>query len=150
MAKPKAAPKGPDIANINRTSDVAQADYVYTLATHSPESLEDIVDPATVAAITDAIVEAGDQFTSTTEAAIQKAIDTKVNAAIRALTNDAPLTGYAGRAFNAEEFAKRVAPKVKRGRGLSVEEKAARVVEQATPEQLEALAALLREKGIEL
>ena len=76
-------------------------------------------------------------------------IETKVAAAVRALTNDAPLTGYAGRAFDAEVFAKKVAPKTGRSK-LSPEEKAQRVVESATDEQLEALAALLAAKGIQL
>jgi len=138
-----------DIANINRTHDVAHADYVYTLLVHAPEKLADIVDPQTIAEITNAVESAGELFHSSTDAAIQRAIDTKVEAAVRALTNDAPLTGYAGRAFDAETFAKKVTPKAGRTR-LSPEQKAAKVVENATPEQLDALAALLREKGIEL
>jgi hypothetical protein len=155
MAKPAAKAAKPaakstpnvDIANINRTSDVQQADYINTLLVHSPEALEDIVDPATVKAVQAAIKEAGDKFTSSTATAIQKTIDTKVAAAVKALTNDAKLTGYAGRVFDAETFAKKVQPKVGRVR-LSPEEKASRVVEDATPEQLEALAALLKAKGI--
>lgn len=138
-----------DIANINRTSDVAQADYVYTLLQYAPEKLDDIVDPDTVGMIENAIAKAGDHFTSSTEAAVQKTINTKVEAAVRALTNDAELTGYAGRVFNAETFAKKVAPKEGRKR-LSPQDKAARVVEDASPEQLEALAALLKERGISI
>jgi len=149
MAKNTAVATAPDIANINRTSDVAQADYVFTLLTYAPERLEDIVDPGTVGEIENAIAEAGELFKSTTEVAVQRAIDTKVEAAVRALTNDAELTGYAGRSFDAEVFAKKVAPKVGRAR-LSPEEKAAKVIEEASPEQLDALAALLAARGIEL
>jgi len=151
----KTQPKAPtkvtvDIKNINRTSDVQFADYVNTVLQFGDvEQLADIVAPETVEAIKAAISEAGDQFTSTTETAIQKTITTKVEAAIRALTNDAPLTGYAGRAFDAEAFAKKVAPKTGRAR-LSPQEKAERVVADASDEQLAALAALLKEKGIEL
>ena len=152
MAKPKVAAGSTvtvDIANINRTSDVSFADYVYTLLVHDPEGLADIVEPQTIAEITNAIEEAGPLFVSTTETAIAKTISTKVEAAIRALTNDAPLTGYSGRGFDKEVFAKKVSPKVGRVR-LSPAEKAEKLVESATSEQLEALAALLREKGIEL
>ena len=156
MAKPAAKPAAKkadkpavDIANINRTSDVQLADYIYTLLEHEPEALEGIVEPETVAAVQTAIKEAGEKFTSSTDTAVKKTIQTKVEAAVKALTNTAPLTGYAGRAFDAETFSKKVQPKTGRTR-LSPEDKAKRVVEDASPEQLEALAALLAEKGIAL
>ena len=146
----ESAPR-PDIASIKRTSDVAHADYVFTLMQWAPAELEDIVDPATVAAVDAAISAAGDLFDSTTERAIAKTISTKVEAAVRALTNEDELNGYAGRAFDPEVFAAKVAPKVSKGRArLSPEQKAERVVAEATPEQLEALAELLRAKGIEI
>ena len=94
-----------------------------------------------------AIEEAGELFTSTTDAAIEKAIETKVAAAIKALSNTDELNGYAGREFDPENFSKKVQPKVKRER-LSPEEKAQRITEKASPEQLEALAALLAARGI--
>ena len=154
MAKPAAKPAvkkadkpAVDIANINRTSDVQLADYIHTLLEHEPEALEGVVEPSTVAAVKLAIEEAGEKFTSSTDTAIKKVIETKVAAAVKALTNTAPLTGYAGRSFDAEIFSKKVQPKTGRTR-LSVEEKAARVVEDASPEQLAALAALLQAKGI--
>ena len=149
MAKTATVSAVPDIANINRTSDVAHADYIHTLVVHEPEALEGLVDPSTVAEVEAAIAAAGPLFESSTDKAVSKTITTKVEAAQRALSNTAELTGYAGRSFNAETFATKVAPKPGRSR-LSPEEKAAKVVDNATPEQLDALAALLREKGIEL
>ena len=143
----QAAAARPDVSKVNRTSEVAMADYIHTLVQHAPERLDGIVDPATVKATEAAIAEAGDRFTSTTDRAIQRAIETKVEAAVRALTNEDELNGYAGRAFNAEVFAKKVAPKTGR-RKLSPEERAARTVEQATPEQLDALAELLKARGL--
>ena len=137
----------PNIANISRTSDVAHADYIYTLAEHAPEDLKALVPAKTQKAALKAIEEAGDLFTSTTDAAIEKAIETKVAAAIKALSNTDELNGYAGREFNAENFSKKVQPKVKRER-LSPAEKAQRITEKATPEQLEALAALLAARGV--
>ena len=139
----------PNIANISRTSDVAHADYIYTLAEHAPDELKALVPAKTQKAALKAIEEAGELFTSTTDAAIEKAIETKVAAAIKALSNTDELNGYAGREFSAENFAKKVQPKVKRER-LTPAEKAQRITEKATPEQLEALAALLAERGIEV
>lgn len=137
----------PNIANISRTSDVAHADYIYTLAEHAPDELKDLVSAKTQKAALKAIEEAGELFTSTTDAAIEKTIETKVAAAIKALSNTDALNGYAGREFDAENFSKKVQPKVKRER-LSPEEKAQRITEKASPEQLEALAALLAARGI--
>ena len=137
----------PNIANISRTSDVAHADYIYTLAEHAPDELKNLVSSKTSKAALKAIEEAGELFTSTTNAAIEKAIETKVAAAIKALSNTDELNGYAGREFDAENFSKKVQPKVKRER-LSPEEKAQRITEKASPEQLEALAALLAARGI--
>lgn len=137
----------PDVANTPRQSAVAFADYINTLNQHAPEQLADIVDPSTVKAALAAIEAAGDRYTSTTAAAIATAIKNKVEAAVKALTNDAPLTGYAGYSFDPEVFAAKVAPKKGRSK-LSDEDRMARVAEQATPEQLEILAALLREKGL--
>ena len=137
----------PNIASIARTSDVSHADYIYTLAEHAPDELKNLVSAKTQKAALKAIEEAGELFTSTTDAAIEKAIETKVAAAIKALSNTDELNGYAGRAFDAEVFAKKVAPKTGR-RKLSPEDRANRVVEEASPEQLEALAALLKERGL--
>lgn len=137
----------PNIANISRTSDVAHADYIYTLAEHAPDELKNLVSSKTQKAALKAIEEAGELFTSTTDAVIEKAIETKVAAAIKALSNTDELNGYAGREFDAENFSKKVQPKVKRER-LSPEEKAQRITEKASPEQLEALAALLAARGI--
>ena len=137
------------VANQPRQSHVAFADYVNTLVQHAPDQLADIVDPATVKAVQGAIKEAGDRYTSTVATQIQRAIDTKVAAATAALTKEDPLTGYVGFAFDPEVFAKKTAPKTGR-RKLSPEEKANKVVEQATPEQLAALAALLQERGISI
>ena len=137
----------PNIASIARTSDVSHADYIYTLAEHAPDELKNLVSSKTQKAALKAIEEVGELFTSTTDLAIEKAIETKVAAAIKALSNTDELNGYAGREFNPENFAKKVQPKVKRER-LSPEEKAQRITEKASPEQLEALAALLAARGI--
>src|SRR6188768_3074741 len=103
MAKPAAKPAAKkadkpavDIANINRTSDVQLADYIHTLLEHEPEALEGVVEQKTVDAVKKAIDEAGEKFTSSTDTAIKKVIETKVAAAVKALTNTAALTGYAG------------------------------------------------------
>lgn len=137
----------PNIASIARTSDVSHADYIYTLTEHAPDELKNLVSVKTQKAALKAIEEAGELFKSTTDLAIEKAIETKVAAAIKALSNTDELNGYAGREFNSENFAKKVQPKVKRER-LSPEEKAQRITEKASPEQLEALAALLAARGI--
>ena len=139
----------PNIASIARTSDVSHADYIYTLAEHAPDELKNLVSVKTQKAALKAIEEVGELFTSTTDLAIEKAIETKVAAAIKALSNTDELNGYAGREFNPENFAKKVQPKVKRER-LSPMEKAQRITEKASPEQLEALAALLAARGISL
>lgn len=144
----EAQPKGrPDIASISRTSDVAQADYINTLVQFAPEELEGLVDEAVVNEVTAAIEAAGELFASTTEAAIERAIKTKVEAAVKALSNDDPLNGYATRVFDPEVFAKKVQPKVKRER-LSPEKKVEKIVESASPEMLEALKRLLESKGL--
>ena len=57
----------PSIANISRTSDVAHADYIYTLAEHAPDELKNLVSAKTSKAALKAIEEAGELFTSTTE-----------------------------------------------------------------------------------
>lgn len=143
----EAAAARPDVANQPRQSHVAFADYVTTLALHAPERLEDIVSPDVVETVRVAINEAGENFHSTTAARITKVINDKVEQAVAALTKEDALTGYAGFAFDPEAFATKTAPKKGRAR-LSPEAKAARIAEQATPEQLDALAALLKERGL--
>ena len=130
------------IANAPRQSVVSFADYIVTLAAHAPDQLDELVDPSTAAAALAAVNAAGDLFSSTTEAAIAKTIEKKIEAAINALSNTAPLTGYAGYVFDDELFTKKVTPSTGRVR-LSPEAKAARIVEDATPEQLDALEALI-------
>ena len=144
-----AATKGtrPDVANMPRQSVVAFADYVNTLATHAPERLAEVVAPETVDSVKAAITDAGERYTSTVEQRIAKVISDKVEQAVAALTNEDKLNGYAGYSFDAEAFSTKTAPKTGRHR-LSPEDKAARVVENATPEQLEALAALLAARGL--
>lgn len=137
----------PDVANQPRQSQVAFADYVNTLAQHAPERLADIVAPDVVDTVSRAIDEAGENFRSTTTARIEKVIADKVEQAVAALTKEDALTGYAGFTFDPEAFAAKTAPKKGRAR-LSPEAKAARIAEQATPEQLDALAALLKERGL--
>ena len=137
----------PDVANMPRQSQVAFADYVHTLNLHAPDLLDELVDPGTITVVQDAIVNAGTNFSGTTQARIEKVIADKVAQAEAALTNEDKLNGYAGFAFDAEAFAKRTAPKTGRKR-LSASEKAARVVDEATPEQLEALAELMKARGL--
>ena len=137
----------PDVANMPRQSVVAYADYIHTLALHAPEALEELVAPETVNAVKDAIVGAGSNFAGTTQKRIEKVIADKVEQAKAALTNEDKLNGYAGFAFDAEAFAAKTAPKTGRKR-LTPADKATRVVDKATPEELEALAEMLRARGL--
>ena len=148
MAKNNTAPAGrPDVASMPRQSPVAFADYVLTLSEYAPDRLEEIVAPDVAAAALGAIAAAGDRFKSTTAARVEKVIADKVEQAVAALTNDAELTGYANYQFSVDAFEAKTAPKTGRRR-LSAEERAARVVEEASEEQLEALAALMKERGL--
>ena len=144
-----AATKGtrPDVANMPRQSVVAFADYVNTLATHAPERLAEIVAPETVDSVKAAIATAGERYTSTVEQRIAKVISEKVEQAVAALTNEDKLNGYASYSFDAEAFSTKTSPKTGRKR-LTPADKATRVVDKATPEELEALAEMLRARGL--
>ena len=154
-AAPKAPAGRPDVANMPRQSHVAYADYIHTLVNHGGEQLQELIDagvitPAQVDATQEAIAAAvaENRFTSTADQRVEKVLADKVQQAVAALTNDAPLTGYKGFAFDSAAFAAKVAPKTGRKR-LSPEDKAAKVVEEASPEQLAALAALLKARGLD-
>ena len=93
-----------------------------------------------------------EQNVSKVESPIQKAIakvvETQLNIAVNALTNEDPLNGYANFAFNQEAFDEKTRerkPRVVKSKADKVKDIAA----SATPEELAELAAALKEMGIE-
>ena len=79
--------------------------------------------------------------------AVEKATQAQVELAIKALSNVDEKNGYANFRFNAEDFAAKTAPKQPRVK-KSVVDKVESQLETASDEDLEALAALLKARGI--
>lgn len=157
MAKNHNAPANrPDVANMPRQSEVAFAGYVTVLQEHAPDQLVELVEAGHISQgmideINAAVDGAGDLFTDPTAAAIARAISQKVDAATKALTNTDALNGYSGHVFDAEKFAKKIAPKTGRKR-LTADVKVSRMADELSkenPEWAEALRELLAAQGIE-
>ena len=151
MVKKNAATKKKpafDVATAPRQSVVRFAQYVQTIADHAPDKLDDLVDPDTVAAV-QAAIDGAENYTDTVTPLIEKAIAGAVDRAAKALSNDDPLNGYVGYGFDPELFSEKTKIKVKRA-ARTPSEKAAKIVETASEEQLAALAELLKARGMSL
>ena len=133
-----------EIANRPRQSQVRLVEYFAIVREAAPEKLTELFGDQV-----EVLEENVDRVENPLLAAIQKATDAQVSIAVKALGNDDKQNGYAGFRFDQEAFDAKLAPKKTRVR-KTVAEKTEDLLESASTEDLEALAAMLRAKGLSI
>jgi hypothetical protein len=96
-----------------------------------------------------ALAEVADRVDNPVEVFRKKSDETQLNLAIKALTNEDAKNGYANFVFDAEAFEEKLREKKPRV-VKTVKEKAEDIIASASPEDLQALAELLKAQGVEL
>lgn len=133
-----------EIANRPRQSQVRFVEYFSIIREAAPERLTELFGDQV-----EVLEENVDRIDNPIQAAIEKATEAQLDRAVKALTNDDPKNGYVGFAFDQEVFDAKLAPKKTRVK-KSVADKVADDLESATAEDLEALAEMLRAKGLSI
>lgn len=133
-----------EIANRPRQSVVRLVEYYVIVREVAPEKINELFGDR--AAILEDNV---DRVTNPVTVAVEKAAQSQLDMAIKALTNDDEKNGYANFEFDQELFDAKLAPKKTRTK-KSVAEKTEDLLAGATEADLEVLAAILRAKGLSL
>ena len=126
------------IRNAPRQSQKRLVEYFNILDTAAPERVSEFFSEEDEAAIR----EVAGNVSNPVDDAVAKATAAQVALAVKALENADEKNGYANYSFNREEFDVKTAPKKTRVK-KSVAEKAESLIETASDEDLDALAALL-------
>lgn len=154
MAKAKTAEKSeltPEeraelIRNTPRQSPLRFAQYFVIISEAAPERVDELFG-SQVDVLTEVVAEHGDKVGNPINDAIEKATAAQVEIAVKALKNDSPLTGYADYVFDEEKFAEKTREKKARVKKSAVD-KVEDVLSTASPEDLAALAELMKARGI--
>ena len=132
------------IASRPRQSQVKLVELFVTISETAPERIKDLFGDQA-----DAIAANVDRVQNKVQTAIERVIADHSARAIALLENTDPQNGYANFAFDQEVFDAKLAPKKTRVK-KSVADKVADDLESATAEDLEALAEMLRAKGVSI
>ena len=131
------------IRNAPRQSQKRLVEYFNILDSAAPDRVSEFFSEEDEAAIRQVAATVRNPI----EVAVEKATQAQVELAVKALSNVDEKNGYANFRFNAEDFAAKTAPKQPRVK-KSVVDKVESQLETASDEDLEALAALLKARGI--
>lgn len=126
-----------------RQSPKRYAEYFNIISTLAPERVDEFFGNQAPA-----VAEAAERVDNPVEVARGKSDEAQLKLAVKALTNDDSLTGYVGFVFDQEAFEEKLREKKPRV-AKTVVEKVEDVVANASPEDLQALAELLKAQGIQ-
>jgi len=140
----KAAATRAAIGTRPRQSAKRFVEYFNIISTLAPERIDELFGEQ-------APVVAGhaDEVTNPVIAFREKSDKNQLELAIKGLTNEDPLNGYANFVFDAEKLAENLREKKARA-PRTVKEKAEDLLASASPEDLAELAALLKAQGVEV
>ena len=133
-----------EIGNRPRQSVKRFVEYFNIISELAPDRVEELFGNQVPA-----VAEVADRVDNPVIVARTKADEAQLSLAVKALTNEDPLNGYANFVFDAEAFEEKLREKKTRT-PKTVVEKAEDIIANAKPEDLQALAELLKAQGVEL
>ena len=137
-----------EIGNRPRQSQVRLVEYVAILDEAAPGKADELVDPENLAEIRQHTAEVPNPVGAVKiSEVVNKYVESQVDRAVRALTNDDPLNGYAGFVFDAEVFAEKTRVKEPRAKKSKVE-KVTELISEISDEDAAALRELLAARGL--
>ena len=137
-----------EIGNRPRQSQVRLVEYVAILDEAAPGKADELVDPENLAEIRQHTAEVQNPVgAEKIEEIVAKHKESQVERAVKALTNDDPLNGYLGFAFDAEVFAEKTRVKEPRAKKSKVE-KVQDLLSDISDEDAAALKELLAARGL--
>ena len=133
-----------EIGNRPRQSVKRFVEYFNIISELAPDRVEELFGNQVPA-----VAEVADRVDNPVIVARTKADEAQLSLAVKALTNEDALNGYANFVFDAEAFEEKLREKKTRT-PKTVVEKAEDIIANAKPEDLQALAELLKAQGVEL
>ena len=133
-----------EIGNRPRQSVKRFVEYFNIISELAPDRVEELFGNQVPA-----VAEVAHRVDNPVIVARTKADEAQLSLAVKALTNEDPLNGYANFVFDAEAFEEKLREKKTRT-PKTVVEKAEDIIANAKPEDLQALAELLKAQGVEL
>ena len=137
-----------EIGNRPRQSQVRLVEYVAILDSVAPGKADELVAPENLAAIREHTSEVANPVgEDKIQAIVDKYVSEQEARAVKALTNEDPLNGYAGFVFDAEVFAEKTRVKTPRAKKTKVD-KAVELINEISDEDAAALKELLAARGL--